>query len=876
MKPISFWDDPFVRISAWLVEREQQWMREVIAKKYPDSLDPQVYWIIGTDKADEGLSNDPVERTVQRLSLSQIGVFLAQRMWARRTWIVVPILALIGAAISYVIINMSGTTSHPTLIPATVAITIWLAVMLCFGATFFVPLMAQFFMPRTPARQDEIDSIRGVMARCVVRDVAPDTPPDLADRPRVLVADAEGRSVAGQVLATDLEYSAVRAEWCKSRSTLFVLGLAMLSPVLAVTATWAALLVYYAVQLLHLADRAKMQPQGQQQEQGASLWVQIFRWFLLPASLGIALTAGVPHYLDSVVPSSAHVAQWVFVAAVWWVALSRAFAAPAPLAVRAMLLDQSVRESGTELLIDKAGKTHFVELEKARQVQIDNARKDTSPFIALGTSTGLLAQRRDPLAPTEADMPVGLSVADLSTHLGVLGASGTGKTTGVIRPLAKAWLAHDLGGLLALDGKGALPLDLDGLHDDYRLISPKHGPFNALDGMNPDAVADVLVDVLDAGGEGKDPIWSDSARLMLRMGAIVLEAHPDLPYTIGELQRFCLMANASRVELLADIADLAADNPRLAAALNYWMVEVVPPQMPEKTFGSIQNMVRTWLGNICLHEKLGPWTDTTASAANIEDAMRGAKLGLLLPESEYGIGGVAISALCMRRLYDAVKARGDHWRDLDGHTAVLLAADEVQALLTRADLETVPVARSLGLYLMYSTQNVDGLYKRLDEDGAVQLLGNLASIIALPPRTDDSNAYVAKRCGNIWRTVTQTYYGLPDAAADLGIYGNSGTDRTMQEVALHRQSRIGAPRLSYAINLWRRMWEPKAMGWLDDLVAPDETTQLTPQPVLSLGLESLVTPDELDTLLARPGTALAIINRGRVQRRDVIRLGGVA
>ena len=35
----------------------------------------------------------------------------------------------------------------------------------------------------------------------------------------------------------------------------------------------------------------------------------------------------------------------------------------------------------------------------------------------------------------------------------------------------------------------------------------------------------------------------------------------------------------------------------------------------------------------------------------------------------------------------------------------------------------------------------------------------------------------------------------------------------------------------------------------------------------------LVTPDELDTLLARPGTALAIFNRGRVQRLDELHAG---
>lgn len=150
----------------------------------------------------------------------------------------------------------------------------------------------------------------------------------------------------------------------------------------------------------------------------------------------------------------------------------------------------------------------------------------------------------------------------------MLGASGTGKTSGVIRPLTKAWLSADLGGLLVLDGKGALPLELNGLHAGYRLISPAHGAFNPIAGMNPDAVADVLADVFDPETSGDNRIWSDSARLMLRMAAIVLDAHPALPYTIGELQRFCLMNNAARVEVLADLADQSTSNPRLAAAFS--------------------------------------------------------------------------------------------------------------------------------------------------------------------------------------------------------------------------------------------------------------------------------------------------------------------
>lgn len=110
------------------------------------------------------------------------------------------------------------------------------------------------------------------------------------------------------------------------------------------------------------------------------------------------MSVGVPDYLDGVLPVTAQLAQWAFVLVVWFVALRKVLRTPAPLNMRALMLEQAVRESGSELLIDKAGPAHFVELENARQAQLANARKDRSPFVQLGTSTGLLAQRRDPLA----------------------------------------------------------------------------------------------------------------------------------------------------------------------------------------------------------------------------------------------------------------------------------------------------------------------------------------------------------------------------------------------------------------------------------------------------------------------------------------------
>lgn len=878
-----FFDDPGVKLFDFFIERHQAQFRRTIANRYRGAIDPQVYWVVGSRKENEGLSSDPVERTVQRLALSQIGYFFAQRIYARRHCIVLPILTMLAFAASWFMLHTAATTTDPAMVPIMIAVDCWLALVTMFAGTFLAPLAGQVFLPRTPVRQDEIDTVRQTISRCVVRDLPTDTPADLADRPRVLVADAEGRAVTGQVLAVDLEYSAVRAEWANTRKMLFMVALGILAPAAAIVGTWFAIAVYCAIQIHdYLTTEAEESPPGivgritHTVGQAFSNPIPfLLRWVALPGFLVMQLANAKLPWVGDAMSMSVLMAQFVFVGLVWYFVWKKAFAFPPPLVIRSLLLDQAVRESGTELLIDKAGKVHFQQLEQARSTQLENAKRDKSIFVPIGHSTGLFAQRRDALAPTEADLPVGLTVADLGPHMMVLGASGTGKTTGVIRPVTKTWLANNLGGLLVLDGKGALPRELDGLACDYTLVAPAKGSFNPLFGLSPDTVADTLADIF--GAEEKDRFWSDSARLALRMSAIIIAAHPNFPYTFGSLLSFATMAPAARDAAMSAIEDAMRGDLRLQRAVNYWLVEV--PAMPEKTWGGIENMVRTWLANITLHAQLGPWVETDQGNVTIESALSGAKLGLLLPESDYGIGGVAISALCMRRLYDAVKRRGDGWRSIEGQQPVLLAADEVQNLLTRADLETVPVARSLGLHLLFATQNVDGMYKRLDRDGAVQMLGNFASLIALPPRTADSNAYVSQRAGKIWRATVNFHHGLPDAAADVNLYANSGTDKTMQSSLLMRQARYGAPRLSYAIGLWHRAWLDKSSQWLQEIAMPDSAATATndlPRPNVTLSLEPLVQPDEIDTLLARPGTAIAILNRGRVQRRDVILLGGAA
>ena len=64
----------------------------------------------------------------------------------------------------------------------------------------------------------------------------------------------------------------------------------------------------------------------------------------------------------------------------------------------------------------------------AERAQVEHARKDTTPFLELGSARGVFAGKPDPYAPDEG-LPVGLSVGDLASHFIVFGSTCTGMTS---------------------------------------------------------------------------------------------------------------------------------------------------------------------------------------------------------------------------------------------------------------------------------------------------------------------------------------------------------------------------------------------------------------------------------------------------------------
>lgn len=96
------------------------------------------------------------------------------------------------------------------------------------------------------------------------------------------------------------------------------------------------------------------------------------------------------------------------------------------------LMMNSMRFSGFDQNLKAALTRH----SPARAKQVESAIKDTSPFIPVGTSLGVLTSQLDGYAPDEG-LPFGQTLNDLDTHLLIFGPTGSGKTSGTLRPIIK-------------------------------------------------------------------------------------------------------------------------------------------------------------------------------------------------------------------------------------------------------------------------------------------------------------------------------------------------------------------------------------------------------------------------------------------------------
>lgn len=485
--------------------------------------------------------------------------------------------------------------------------------------------------------------------------------------------------------------------------------------------------------------------------------------------------------------------------------------------------------------------------KKARKAQAENAARDTSHFFPLGKATGYLASKGDFLAPDEGQ-EMGLTAADLSTHMIVLGATGSGKTSSIFRPLAKKWAAASAGGLFVADGKGQLPLDLAGSIEGYTVIMPENSTLAVIEGLTPEDVTDAIVST-----QGKDetqPVFKQQGERLLRFSGILLEyLAAQMPekyqWTLANILKI-VAENDFRNKVLADISGLAERTPLILEAGTYFVDEFA--NQPERFQGSIIGTVVGWFSPLVGHRDLKAWT-TAAHGEDVTAVLQGARLGLCLPSFRYGSAGAAITAMVKLRIYRAAQRRGDGWKKAEGQTGCLFLMDEAQEVLTPVDLDMAPVARSLGIYLCIGTQTVEQIEEKFGKAGSFALLAQLRSVVAFysSPGTME---YIKTRTGKAYVHMTTSRRknldyraGLKSAAASPA-WDFNNPDRFAFSIGRQSILDVGKGILGGAQNL------------------PEITVQ-----------EDFLLPEQLTNLvLSIPFHAFVSVQRGGVPRRDFVEM----
>lgn len=515
----------------------------------------------------------------------------------------------------------------------------------------------------------------------------------------------------------------------------------------------------------------------------------------------------------------------------------------------------------------------------ARKAQAETAVRDGGPLIILGEPTGFMSDRQDGYAP-DAGMPFGMSPADLRTHLAVIGETGSGKTSGILRVLIAQWAREQLGGLLVLDGKGQLASELRGLRR-YKVIEP--GVELALiEGLDENDLVEAIASVAvnrDKAQEGSSGFFQVNGQSVLYQGAVLLRAlvrqrHDKWQWTLGCLHDMLSDITGSNgkeetEKLTSMVSGYIAEHPGAQITFNNAIkyFSDIAPVMDPQTRANIWSTIHGWLSPIFEHQELVSWS-RNEHGVDISKISRGGMFGVALPAAKFGRAGVLIQALIKQRVFAILRARGDGWRE-QGEKQILFITDEAQELVGAGDEQFLPIARSLGGACVYASQSIDALKAKLgagNSDAGTAWLGNLISQIVMhsTPQTMD---WIAESLGRTRR---------PHFPTSGGYIRMERSVEQRAEAALYDASH---PAASTMLRLRRAGAGSYQLGYKQTKTGQMKARQMTASRLQLQAVEQvswedgpLMTPAEVDAQLATPFVAIAQVRRGGVRRRDVIRL----
>ncbi len=419
----------------------------------------------------------------------------------------------------------------------------------------------------------------------------------------------------------------------------------------------------------------------------------------------------------------------------------------------------------------------------ARQVELSLDYLEDSPLFEVGKSTGTLRLRGDLNAPLD-DVSMNLDGDSLFQHLMVLGGTGEGKTTAILKPLLKQFLGVEFMGLYVCDAKGVLWKDAKtiaeaaGRKADIRVIGTAKGQHgvDALSSLTPSQIAGVLRSVLTqlGGGNNSDSFWPDMAATAMRHALTI--GHGFAQTEEGKRYKAESSENAAPYSLwwayqaLIDEAVLKTALDAINASLEGF-VDQKSPDKPAYTIltasalsasrsymagqweelagktrtgiiASVSQLMDGFSGAPELRKRFisGPSKNTIS----ISDALNGKIVLSALSNVEDGLPATLVNILLKTCLYREarlrearLKAKGENPQS----SPCVVMMDEVQEIVTvdatsgLSDASFWNVARSTGLVGVFATQTIAALEQSMGEAAAKNFLQQARSKIFL--RSED-------------------------------------------------------------------------------------------------------------------------------------------
>lgn len=357
-------------------------------------------------------------------------------------------------------------------------------------------------------------------------------------------------------------------------------------------------------------------------------------------------------------------------------------------------------------------------------------------------------------------------------------------------------------GILVLDGKGQLPLDCEKLLD--KIISPDRiVNFNILDDMPAEVFANTIGKVFGNPNAGQNKFFEDQAKDLIYYGSIFHEAFNKIypkEYPLNLKKRLEILSLMCRKdaaplkegEIAKDsIIEMAMEHPEFSnphsairgALDKYTAIR----NQPTDQRGSIFSQAESWISPFMQSkEELRRWVNSETSDIDIKEILRGGKFGIYLPETIYGVGGVAMVQLIKAKVYNMIKTRGDRANDPDlaNRSRVFMIIDEAQLVTDEADREILGIARSLDLVCVFATQNIDSFKARIGEVQTTAFIDSFRSIVSYRS-SEDTMKFIQSRIGQVRRRITKFGQDSTDRATTNNLFlGNAlfDTDNEMKDV----------------------------------------------------------------------------------------------